>query len=332
MHEIQVKGHLDRADRAALAPLLAEATEADAHPALGESAWLDFVEGLRDGPGGLIAWDRDHKHPIGYAQVSLGRHPSRPDRGASWDLEVVVGPHHRSPDSTVAADLVRRAIDLVGAEGGGQLHLWVSKPGAAHDRLAAAAGLSPGRTLYQMRKALPETAAPTISTRPFRVGRDEAAWLELNNRAFAGHPEQGGWTEQDLKARKAQAWFDPEGFLLYELEGRLAGFCWTKVHPPVRAASPHQEPPPDPVRAPGTGATGEIYVIAVSPELSGRGIGRQLTLAGLQHLSAKGAAQAMLYVGATNVRALHLYVELGFTVDHIDRSYTGEIAPTRGPR
>ena len=68
-------------------------------------------------------------------------------------------------------------------------------------------------------------------------------------------------------------------------------------------------------------------MIAVDPDFAGRGLGRQLTLAGLDYLSSKGLDEAMLYVDATNTPAVKLYVELGFTVNHIDRAYTGDIAP-----
>jgi mycothiol synthase len=211
----------------------------------------------------------------------------------------------------VAIDLVRAATGLIASEGGGHLHLWVSQQSPFHGRMAAAAGLSAGRALYQMRRPLPADERAQICTRPFRPGHDEDAWLELNNRAFAWHPEQGGWTEATLKAREAQPWFDPAGFLLYELDGRLEGFCWTKIH---------QD---------GSEALGEIYVVAVDPELSGHGTGRQLTLAGLDYMSSRGIPQAMLYVDAANRRAVKLYVDLGFTVDHIDRAYTGDVAPAR---
>jgi mycothiol synthase len=134
------------------------------------------------------------------------------------------------------------------------------------------------------------------------VGQDEAAWLEANNAAFRWHAEQGGWDLATLQQREREAWFDASGFLLHERDGRLAAFCWTKVHP-------------------GDPVVGEIYVIAVHPDFHGHGLGRALTLAGLRSLHSAGATAGMLYVDAGNTTAVRLYQSLGFHTAHTDQAY-----------
>ena len=185
--------------------------------------------------------------------------------------------------------------------------MWVNQPRPEHDRIAAAVGLSPGRVLYQMRRPLPvrghrapggQAAESSLTTRSFRVGEDEEAWLEVNNRAFDWHPEQGGWDLATLQQREAEPWFDAAGFLLHDdAEGQLDGFCWTKIHTDT-------DPP-----------LGEIYVIAVDPAPTHRrpGLGRQL-VARRARLPPRPRARriGMLYVDADNARRVKLYVDLGF--------------------
>jgi mycothiol synthase len=62
-------------------------------------------------------------------------------------------------------------------------------------------------------------------------------------------------------------------------------------------------------------------VIDVDPRHHGQGWGRSLTVAGLVHLAGAGITVGMLYTDASNVAAVALYRSLGFTVDHVDRSY-----------
>jgi mycothiol synthase len=127
----------------------------------------------------------------------------------------------------------------------------------------------------------------------------------LNARAFVRLPDQGGWTERDLRARMAEPWFEPAGFLVAERVSDVAmlGFHWTKVH------GGHSHGGTD---AHHHDAIGEVYVLGVDPAAHGLGLGVALTLAGLRHLRARGLDQVMLYVDQTNEAAIRLYERLGF--------------------
>jgi mycothiol synthase len=189
------------------------------------------------------------------------------------------------------------------------LELVVTGAGEVHDAMAAANGFALHREILRLGRDLPVTEPWSLAVRPFRPGADDEAWLAVNNRAFAWHPDQGGWTRADLEARMAEPWFDPAGFLVHDEDGRLAGFCWTKVHA-------HERPP-----------LGEIFVIAVDPDFAGRGLGRGLVVAGLDHLAGLGLRDAILYVESSNTPARRLYDDLGFTVRAADRWWRRDLRP-----
>ena len=66
-------------------------------------------------------------------------------------------------------------------------------------------------------------------------------------------------------------------------------------------------------------------MVAVDPGFQGLGLGRALVLAGLDRLAGRGLETAMLYVDADNAGGRRLYESLGFTVDHVDRAYVGDV-------
>lgn len=255
---------------------------------------------LEAGTRVLRAWDPSRPEPVGSARVGPGR--------SGWTVEVAIDPASPSPGEAWQS-LATAGLEVVGRLGGGRVQLWAPDAGAEHDELARKAGLLPERDLYQMRRRLPVEEPLTIATRPFVVGQDEPAWLAVNNRAFLGHPDQGGWTAGDLARLEREPWFDPEGFLLHERDGRLAGFCWTKVH--------DQDDPP----------LGELFVVAVDPDFQGMGLGRGLVVAGLHRLADQGLGTALLYVDAWNRPAMRLYRALGFALHGVDRAYVGVVPP-----
>jgi mycothiol synthase len=214
--------------------------------------------------------------------------------------ELVVHPGFRRRGHGTA--LVKSAV--AGADGAVQI--WAHGDEPAARAFAEKNGFERTRVLWQMRRSLtdPLPAAPLpagVTLRHFRPGYDEQAWLEVNARAFADHPEQGRWTVDDLRLREAEPWFDPAGFLLaVDIGDRLLGFHWTKVHPE---------------------SIGEVYVLGVDPGGHRRGLGGALTIAGLEHLAGRGLTTAMLYVDESNEAAVRLYRRLGFEVWSADVSY-----------
>ncbi|HEX3090444.1 MAG TPA: mycothiol synthase, partial [Ilumatobacteraceae bacterium] len=297
MLRIETLRTLSGADSKAITVMLDAAEAHDGFPPLSDHLLLELE---RPGPDfvALKAVDDANETFAGYAQLAK--------TNDSTAIEIVIPPGGRDDFESVTTQLLRTALDVVASEGGGTVYWWVHHPDERVDAVARQVGLRLGRRLLQMRRPLPITETTSVDTRAFVVGRDEAEWVRVNNAAFHDHPEQGGWTVATLEQREAEPWFDPAGFLLHERDGKLAAFCWTKVHADV-------EPP-----------MGEIYVIAVDPEFHGLGLGKALTVAGLENIAARGLTVGMLHVDAANTAAMGLYTSLGFTVHHEDHAYVAD--------
>jgi mycothiol synthase len=277
-----VREELTNDEVAAVLAVTEEAALADGVRPVGESALLR----LRDGAGAVLAYDGETLAGVAVLDGDSG--------------ELVVRPSlRRRGYGRALATALAGQVETLNVWAHGEL------PGAV--ALADALGFERFRALWQMRRPfdgtpLPEAAPPAgVRLRTFVPGRDEDAWVRVNARAFAHHPEQGRWTRADLERREREPWFSAAGFFLAERDGALVGFHWTKVHE--------------------DGPVGEVYVVGVDPDAQGLGLGRVLTVAGLRHLEALGLPAVMLYVDESNTPATALYARLGFAHRSTDAMY-----------
>ena len=219
-----------------------------------------------------------------------------------WSLEVGVHPDARGRGTGKA--LVRAAVGHAAGHGGGTLRCWAHAPSGSVLALATRQRARTERRLLVLGRPLtdlPVARAPQgLDERRLRTGdpADRDRWLALTNAAFAGHPDNGGWTRADLDWRMAAAWTDARRTPVLADGGDLVAGVWTKVEPGAR--------------------TGELHVVAVHPRAQGRGLGRVVVALALQDLRDAGCDRAELYVDAGNAPALRLYRSAGFVegVEH----------------
>lgn len=272
-----------------------------------------FHWGAHHGPSALLerirsaCADTDHHDPLDEAALLRLKHHGLEDSalwlvGDSGFALTQTTPAGTSLDAAVAptsrgcgfgGGLVEAAL----ADTPGALDVWSHGDHPAAAALAKRFGFDRVRELWVMRRSLAEfppepSSEPAIRT--FRPG-DEAEVLRVNAAAFAHHPEQGAMSAENLAERMAEPWFDPDGLFLAFDSDQLLGFHWTKLHP---------------------NGEGEVYVVGIDPAAQGGGLGRTLTLAGLQHLARSGARRVHLYVESDNAPALRIYSGLGF--EHAD--------------
>jgi mycothiol synthase len=310
---VRGSGPLPADEAAEVLDLVRRAAEEDGVSPLSEHVMLHLRYGGDPRARNILLWYQGAL--AGYGHLD----PTDPVEGPAG--EMVIDPAARRHGLGL---LLGRALATEAGPAG--LRLWAHGDLPAAARLAAAAGFQRSRALWQMRRSLQTHIgkpqfADGVLVRTFRIGQDEDAWVALNRRAFARHPEQGAWTRADLDMREREPWFDPDGFFLAERDGHVVGFHWTKIHGGTDEPGDESGHGHEPI--------GEVYVVGVDPAERGTGLGRALTLTGLRYLRTRGLAQVMLYVDEANTAAIGLYESLGFTHWDTDVMFSSEAMAER---
>ncbi len=300
MQNVEVISRLEGEHIDELEDLIAAAKEADGHEPFGEHKFLRLKRGS-DLALGVMAYE--DKRLVGYAHTLT--FDSAGERRVSCELTV----HPQFRRRGIGRTLLSRIIEHARSEGALRVDLWAYNDSPASRAIASDFAFEETRRLLHMHRHPGPAPIPTpperASVRPFRPGEDDEMWLALNNRIFAGHPENGEWTMDDFHARLRQPWFNPEDLLILEIAGNPAGFHWLKVE-----------------EREGEGRVGEVYVIGAAPEYHGRGLGRFLLTTGLTHLSKRDVDAVAVYVDQSNERAVALYGSLELHHHHVDVLYS----------
>lgn len=220
------------------------------------------------------------------------------DGTVRYAIETAVEPSMRFPqfeavvlDSAMALAPDRRVLSI-----------WSNRPSL--DRVVESMGWVVVRSLVFMTVDLPisrlDAPASPYAVRTFR-DEDVGSLVAANRRAFAGHREAASLSEDDVVRIMQEPWFDPRGFFLLLDAEEIIGFCWTRVH---------------------DNGDGEIYRIGIVPDRAGSGAGKLMLSTGFAYLAEHDRAQrGVLWVDASNERALNLYRSVGMQPERTIREY-----------
>jgi mycothiol synthase len=203
-----------------------------------------------------------------------------------------------SPGPVAGAEeaLVTHAMAHARALGLRAVQVDVAEGHTARRALLERMGFTHVRTHWHLRR---EGDAPTgVGLGPGQrvrlAGREDVPVLTaLQNAAFTGSWGYAPNTEEEIAYRVFEAPDDaPDPVLLLEQEGQVMAYCWAHVEV--------------------AGGPGFVGMVGTAPHAQGRGLGRVVTAAAVDHLVGMGAAPVDITVDSENTPAVRLYERLGF--------------------
>jgi mycothiol synthase len=217
-------------------------------------------------------------------------------------LECIIHPHHRNKG--IATELIRRTLRHIKASNINAAHVCISDANLPGKTLALRLGFKFIRHFYELALHLDNMQFPDIGPSEFVIrslGPDEADKLtQIQNRSFAGSWGFNPNTPDEIAYRINLSSCSPGNIMMVYLKNQPISYCWTRIFAEEGSAT--------------AGKKGEIHMLGVDPDYRGKGIGRDVLLAGLADLKRKGVTIVNLNADGEEPVALGLYESVGFEI------------------
>jgi mycothiol synthase len=215
-------------------------------------------------------------------------------------LDCRVLPDHRKRGITV--ELFNSSMNRAKELGAKVAHVNINEDNVAAKKILLELGFSLVRRFLELRLDIGRVEGlgiqPTLECCYLRPGEEDKL-TQLQNRAFAGTWGYNPNTVEEITFRISSSTCSQQDIVLTYEGHRAIGCCWTGIIceegiPSVRK--------------------GRIHMLGVDPDYRGKGIGRELIMAGLARLRNRGLNVAELTVDSENKAACCLYRSIGFEV------------------
>lgn len=139
-----------------------------------------------------------------------------------------------------------------------------------------------------------EKQAENPSFRPFRKGLDESVWVDITNAVYAGDPDWGGVTVDDMIEGEKSPDFQSEGRFIVELSKKPVGII------DVHAAKPRED------------KRGFVYAFGVLPDLKEKDVEEDMAKFAINNLKDRGMVSVDFWVYERRISLRRILERLGF--------------------